>query len=213
MGDYLWDGTGERDAEVERLEGLLRDFAHRPRPLELPAGAAPETLKGGGRRFFAPAWLAAAAALLLACVLVAAVYLRARVTTEGNGVASRPTPQAQTDEREQTVRAEELKQTTPTPNVSASHLPKPGSTPGAAKVKSAGAVEVAGAPRRQKGLQSASARVSTTHAPPAEARAGGAFTLEAMRAGQGTNSLVETTRLLTKEQLVYALRLTGAKLR
>jgi hypothetical protein len=34
-----------------------------------------------------------------------------------------------------------------------------------------------------------------------------------MSAGGGAASLFEGARLLTKEQLVYALRLTGAKLR
>jgi hypothetical protein len=38
------------------------------------------------------------------------------------------------------------------------------------------------------------------------------FTFEALRAGSAS-SFVESTRLLTKEQLVYALRLTGAKLK
>lgn len=37
--------------------------------------------------------------------------------------------------------------------------------------------------------------------------------LEALRTRGGASSLVESARLLTKEQLVYALRLTGAKLR
>ena len=39
MSDYLWDGSGERDPEVERLERLLSSLRrHRPAP-ELPAPA------------------------------------------------------------------------------------------------------------------------------------------------------------------------------
>ena len=40
MSDYLWDKTGEPDAEVERLETLLASFSHAPRPLALPAEAS-----------------------------------------------------------------------------------------------------------------------------------------------------------------------------
>ena len=67
MSDYLWDKTGEADPEVERLEEMLGAFAHRPRPLELPAkvGARP--------RRFTLSQLAAAAALLL---LIGGVYMR-----------------------------------------------------------------------------------------------------------------------------------------
>ena len=39
------------------------------------------------------------------------------------------------------------------------------------------------------------------------------LTLEAMSAPGGASAFVENARHLTKEQLVYALRLTGAKLR
>jgi hypothetical protein len=51
--DYLWDGTGEPDADVQRLERLLGPLRHQARPLRLPA-----------RR--PTVWLAAAAALVLA---------------------------------------------------------------------------------------------------------------------------------------------------
>jgi hypothetical protein len=38
--DYLWDGSGEPDAEIVRLESLLRPYRHQPLPLLLPARAA-----------------------------------------------------------------------------------------------------------------------------------------------------------------------------
>lgn len=34
--DYLWDGTGESDAEVEQLESLLGKYRYQPLPLALP---------------------------------------------------------------------------------------------------------------------------------------------------------------------------------
>jgi hypothetical protein len=54
---YLWDGSGEPDPEVERLERLLSEFrSHRAAP-EMPAG-----IRGGARR----RWGALAAAVALA---------------------------------------------------------------------------------------------------------------------------------------------------
>ncbi|HYE71960.1 MAG TPA: hypothetical protein VEF04_01465 [Blastocatellia bacterium] len=34
--DYLWDGTGEPDAEIEQLESLLGKYRYQPLPLALP---------------------------------------------------------------------------------------------------------------------------------------------------------------------------------
>ena len=64
--DYLWDGTGEPDPEVERLEQMLSVYKYQPRPLELPA-ARPGT-------WFSPR-LAAAAALILMAVAGLLVFL------------------------------------------------------------------------------------------------------------------------------------------
>ena len=63
--DYLWDGTGEPDPEVERLEQMLSVYKYQPRPLELPA--RPGT-------WFSPR-LAAAAALILMAVAGLWVFL------------------------------------------------------------------------------------------------------------------------------------------
>lgn len=54
--DYLWDGSGEADPEVEELEQLLGRLRYQPKPLELPAPP---------RRVYWPQ-LAAAAAILVA---------------------------------------------------------------------------------------------------------------------------------------------------
>lgn len=88
MSDYLWDKTGETDAEVERLEELLGAFAHEPRALELPAGAP---RRAGSAR---PAWLAAAAALLLALLAGAFVATRQAARQEVRQAGSRTPPAA-----------------------------------------------------------------------------------------------------------------------
>ncbi len=71
MSDYLWDKTGEPDAEVERLEELLGEMRYRPREFELPPEmkatramiiTAPRVVSFKTRRAYA----AVAAALLLA---------------------------------------------------------------------------------------------------------------------------------------------------
>ena len=60
--DYLWDPSARPDAEVERLERLLRPLAYRERPL-----AAPPARRRLARRAWVP--LAMAATLLLALFL------------------------------------------------------------------------------------------------------------------------------------------------
>ena len=59
--DYLWDGSGDPDPEIERLESRLARYGHQPRRLELPE-------RPKGRVWLARWWLApalAAAALAL----------------------------------------------------------------------------------------------------------------------------------------------------
>ena len=74
--DYLWDGSGEPDPEVERLERLLTQFrSERPAP-EFPE---PEFLKRGWRRRWAellrPYVAVRLAAVAVAVIVVAAVWL------------------------------------------------------------------------------------------------------------------------------------------
>ena len=66
--DYLWDPSARPDAEVERLERLLRPLAYQERPL-----AAPPVRRRFAGRVWVP--LAMAAALLLA-LLVGRAWLR-----------------------------------------------------------------------------------------------------------------------------------------
>jgi hypothetical protein len=204
MSDYLWDKTGESDAEVGRLEALLGGFGHKPRPLALPAQAA-----AFGRRrswLFAPAGLAAAAALVLA--LLAGVAVLVRPAAEGKSAAASGTLRPQAGALVKTAR----RMLEPPPP------PPPDTRGGAAKDERAGLGIQKRGPRDMKGVQLASlpqrrqkpaARVGTPD--------GGAPVFETMSAGSaaggGAPSFFESTRLMTKEQLVYALRLTGAKLR
>ena len=79
--DYLWDGSGEPDAEIARLEALLRPYRHKELPLVLPARAP-------ARRRFASAamqLLTAAASLML---VVAAAWFASQVRPSGWTVQS-----------------------------------------------------------------------------------------------------------------------------
>jgi len=58
--NYLWDRTGEPDAEVQQLEELLGSLRYQPRPLEIPV-----TVNISRRRTFIPIAIAAAIALLM----------------------------------------------------------------------------------------------------------------------------------------------------
>lgn len=212
MSDYLWDKKGEPDAEVARLETLLGTFAHEPRRLELPAEAAPPEPRPSGllpfasrlfaSRLFAPAAFAAFA-LLFASVFAASVFLRSRVATRDEHAAAqadiRPAP-----------RVDEWGMLEPPPEAGGV---KPREKVESAAVRTlpyvAREVKVtpltAASKRRQKGPAPEPSTGGTGE--------GGGFTFEAMSAPGGATAFVENARLLTKEQLVYALRLTGAKLR
>lgn len=70
-GDYLWDGSGEPDPEIQRLEALLGNFRH-----DRPAPAFPEIVPGRQWAFFPQRMrlfplLAATAAAAAAIVVVA----------------------------------------------------------------------------------------------------------------------------------------------
>ena len=58
--NYLWDRTGEPDAEVQQLEELLGSLRYEPKPLEIPANT-----NFRRRRTFIPLAVAATTALLL----------------------------------------------------------------------------------------------------------------------------------------------------
>jgi hypothetical protein len=57
--NYLWDRTGEPDAEIQQLEELLGTLRYQPQPLQIPATAVRR------KRTFIPLAIAAGIALLL----------------------------------------------------------------------------------------------------------------------------------------------------
>jgi hypothetical protein len=216
MSDYLWDKTGEPDEDVERLEALLGTLAHRPRPLALPARAARAAhVPARPPRLFAPWALAAAAALLVATLAGAAALLRSRETPASKDAAvtkeTRPPEGKAAREKSPGVTTAEKSPAAPESALGVREG-------GASKDERAAAEDYSHGSRAVKGTRPASAqRRRTRLALPARAGAAdegdGVAAFEAMGAAAGAPSLFESTRLMTKEQLVYALRLTGAKLR
>lgn len=63
--DYLWDGSGEADPEVERLEQLLKKYRYQPRPLTMPVRSP---------RVMSPR-LAVAAALIVIALAALGVFV------------------------------------------------------------------------------------------------------------------------------------------
>ena len=68
--NYLWDRTGEADAEVQQLEELLGALRYQPKPLQIPA-----SMRISSKRNYAPLAIAAAFALL---VLATGIWIRMR---------------------------------------------------------------------------------------------------------------------------------------
>jgi hypothetical protein len=230
MSDYLWDKTGEPDAEVERLEGLLEAFGHRPRALELPAEAAPPAAQRS-RRFgtagpvvapslpvpparFRAARLAVAAALLLAFVAGASVLLRTRIATVEQSAAtvehSAANGGSAATVRDSTAAREAHTSSAPSESGTATGVRQGRDEKIAVKVftpEQKGAQLAVIAKRRQRPAQTAASNGTRGE--------GEGSAVEALRAESrgGAQAALESTRLMAKEQLVYALRLTGAKLR
>lgn len=76
--DYLWDGSGQPDLEIQRLESLLSEFRATEQPLQLPAQLQTTSSKLRGALLQFP-WiprLAAAAVFLFALVGTAYFSLR-----------------------------------------------------------------------------------------------------------------------------------------
>lgn len=70
--NYLWDRTGQADAEVQRLEELLGTLRYQPKPLQIPA-----SITIGRRRSLG--WLAIAAAVAV-MIIAAGIWLRVRTS-------------------------------------------------------------------------------------------------------------------------------------
>ena len=91
--DYLWDRTGEPDADVQELEAVLGTLRYQPRPLVLPAD-----LPTASRRTFFPA-LAIAATILLAVVAAGLWLGLGRQQVSRPGQIGQMTPPATGDTR------------------------------------------------------------------------------------------------------------------
>lgn len=69
ISDYLWDGSGTPDPEIQRLESLLGEFRHTGRPLTMPAEIPASSRSARILQFPWIPRLAAAAVLLLAVAI------------------------------------------------------------------------------------------------------------------------------------------------
>lgn len=87
--DYLWDGSGPPDPEVERLENLLGRFRHARRTPEFPAAIVPMPASRPARRFAWP--LSVAAVVLLACATLVTWFSFRRASWAVADVAGAPT--------------------------------------------------------------------------------------------------------------------------
>jgi hypothetical protein len=192
MSDYLWDRSGEADAEVERLEELLGRLRYAPRPFELPA----ETVESAQRAARAsrlirasrssPARLAIAATLLVAVLAGALALLRrAPGVVRGNESASATqSAPALSPVQAPTATHEGVQRTEQRESVASRATAKPSTRAFVSHV-------AATVTRRHELFE---ARVA-----PASDASGGAFDME--------------SRVRAKEQLVEAMRLTSEAFR
>ena len=98
MSDYLWDKTGEPEADVAELENLLGALKYEPRPLEIPADAMPTPAITATRpaTIFSRPRLAIAASLILTLLAGAWFVTRQgepRTTTLANAGRENPAVQ------------------------------------------------------------------------------------------------------------------------
>jgi hypothetical protein len=102
--DYLWDGSGEPDPEIEKLERLLGQYRYQPKQLDVPVRP---------RRFF-DRRLAVAAAIIL---MVLAGLLALSLGNKSKGQPEQQMAGTQTDDKEEPPR--------PAPNHAPEILPRP----------------------------------------------------------------------------------------
>jgi hypothetical protein len=220
MSDYLWDKSGEPDADVERLEEMLGRFRHAGRAPELPSefeshASTPEVETRaptrarvfGASGLLRPARLAVAAALLLAVLAGAFAMMRAfkkdggRATVNNETQVARPRP----DSREEPKAPEESR----APEVAAS--PSNQSAPHEGLRRE---------PLRRDELTGAQPFTNPRRREPApreaasNARMGREIKTAAASVGvDGGGAADLQRRVRAKEQLVYALRLTSEALK
>ena len=218
MSDYLWDKSGEPDADVERLEEMLGRLRHAGRAPELSSefeshASTPEVETRaptrarvfGASGLLRPARLAVAAALLLAVLAGAFAMMRAFKKDGGRASVNNETKVTRPDSREEPKAPEEVR--APQVAASPSNQSAPPERPQREPLRRD---ELTGAPslpnprRREPAPREAASNVRTgreikTAVAPVEGFGGGAADLE--------------RRVRAKEQLVYALRLTSEALK
>jgi hypothetical protein len=95
MSDYLWDKSGEPDAEVERLEELLGGLSYQPRELQLPLTTQlTARLNVATRRNYRPGLAAAAALVLMGLAGFWLVQHRGRATVSPSSAVAQATQAA-----------------------------------------------------------------------------------------------------------------------
>lgn len=96
--DYLWDGSGETDPDIERLENLLSRYRHQPAPLKMPVKMPIKQNRSTWSRIYSPHTGAVAAAIVLLFTLAALSYflLRQGGMPDRNSVADAKKAEEQT---------------------------------------------------------------------------------------------------------------------
>ena len=85
MSDYLWDKTGEPDAETERIENLLGQLRFQPTPFDLPAELPARESRAPRARVLSWPRVALAASLTLAVLAGAWLVLKQQTGTTNDG--------------------------------------------------------------------------------------------------------------------------------
>lgn len=215
MSDYLWDKSGEPEADVERLEDVLGRLRHAGAAPELPfeVGAQASSIELESRAstragffssafFSRPARLAAAAALLLA--VLAGAFAMLLTVKKDDGLASfnketqviQPQPSAPEEVRpREEVRAPQVAASPSKESAPPEKLPREPSH----RVE----LVVSKSPLKSQRREPVASQTTTREVRTAMAQ-GGVF--------EGGAPDVDR-RVRAKEQLVYALRLTSEALK
>ena len=217
MSDYLWDKSGEPEAEVERLEELLGRLRHTRGAPELPTefetDASTRASLFRSAVFSRPARLAAAAALLLAVLAGALVMLRsfraddtrASVETEGAKPQAGSTEQARAPEAAASPSKESA-----APEKSQREVERRDANEAAQSLtkgqerRSESPREAASNVREREVFKTAASVTNSSHV---DAR------VRATRAVEAGAAFDLERRVRAKEQLVYAMRLTSEALK
>lgn len=211
MNDYLWDKTGEPDEEVERLEELLGTLRHRHRPLALPA--APPAPRRTSLPFRAP--YAAAAALALAALAglwFGLPHRRDAATNTPATLAADTTPTGRASQTGHTNRTEPAAPRVEAPTVTHDLPPPADRALSAANERGRQSTKVAGhraAARHHARASRTAERNFAARRNPAPRRDDAPA---ASREEQHLAVVPTSEQQAAKEQLMFALRLTSAKL-